>query len=59
MFTNLKSFGLSSTIPFAPYVSSKGNKYFLPPIWKREYRPSYLDPKILKDQDKISMKWKT
>ncbi len=59
MLTNMKSFGLNTTIPFAPYVSSKGNKYFLPPIWKREYRPSYLDPKISKDQDNISMKWRS
>ena len=58
MFTNLKSFGLSSTVPFAPYVTSQGNKYFLPPIWKREYRPAYLDPKISKDQDEVSMKWR-
>ena len=58
MLANMKSFGLSTTIPFAPYVNSKGNKYFLPPIWKREYRPSYLDPKISKAQDNISMKWR-
>lgn len=58
ILANMKSFGLSTTIPFAPYVSSEGNKYFLPPIWKREYRPPYLDPKIARDQDNISMKWK-
>ena len=54
----MKSFGLSTTVPFAPYVKSKGNKYFIPPIWKREYRPTYLSPKISKDQDNISMKWR-
>lgn len=59
MLANMKSFGLSTTVPFAPYVSSKGNKYFLPPIWKREYRPTYLDSKISKDQDNISMKWRS
>jgi len=58
MLANMKSFGLSSTVPFAPYISSKGNKYFLPPIWKREYRPAYLDPKISKEQDNVSMKWR-
>lgn len=58
MLANMKSFGLNTTIPFAPYVSSKGNKYFIPPIWKREYRPAYLDPKMPKDQDNISMKWR-
>ena len=58
MFTNLKSFGISSTTPFAPYVTANGNKYFLPPIWKREYRPAFLDPKISKNQDEVSMKWR-
>ena len=58
LLANMKSFGLNTTVPFAPYVSSKGNKYFLPPIWKREYRPAYLAPKISKDQDNISMDWR-
>lgn len=58
LLANMKSFGLNTTLPFAPYVSSKGNKYFLPPIWKREYRPAYLAPKISKDQDNISMDWR-
>lgn len=58
LITNMKSFGLSTTVPFAPYVKSRGSKYFLPPIWKREYMPAYLDPKISKDQDNISMKWR-
>lgn len=58
MLTNMKSFGISSTVPFAPSVDSKRNKYFIAPIWKREYRPQYLDPKMQKDQDNISMKWK-
>lgn len=58
MLANLKSFGINTTTPFAPYVNSKGHKYFLPPIWKREYRPPYLDPKVVKAQDNISIKWK-
>lgn len=58
LITNMKSFGLSTTVPFAPYVKSRGGKYFIPPIWKREYRPTYLSPKISKDQDNISMKWR-
>ena len=55
---SLKSFGVSYTTPFAPATNSNGNGYFLPPIWKREYRPSYVDSKKPKSQDKISMKWK-
>ena len=58
LFTNIKSFGLNTTTPFAPYVKAKGHKYFIPPIWQREYRPQYLDPKMTKTQDKISMKWR-
>ena len=58
LFTNIKSFGLNTTTPFAPYVKAKGHKYFIPPIWQREYRPQYLDPKMSKSQDKISMKWR-
>lgn len=55
---SLKSFGVSYTTPFAPATNSNGNGYFLLPIWKREYRPSYLATKQPKSQDKISMKWK-
>lgn len=58
LLSNVKSFGLNTTTPFAPYVNSKSNKYFVAPAWKREYRPEYLDPKISKSQDDISMKWR-
>lgn len=55
---SLRSFGVSCTTPFAPATNSKGNGYLLNPIWKREYRPSYIASKREKDQEKISMKWK-
>lgn len=55
---NLKSFGVPFTAPYAPLTNSKGNGYFLPPIWKREYRANYVSPKKLKSEDKISMKWR-
>lgn len=58
MLTNMKSFGISSTVPFAPSIDSRRSKYFIAPIWRREYRPQYLDPKKTKDQDNISMKWR-
>ena len=58
MVTNMKSFGLSTTIPFSPFITSKRKKFFVPPIWKREQRPAYLDPKISESQDNISMKWR-
>ena len=55
---NIKSFGVPFASPFAPAINSKGNSYFIPPIWKQEYRATYLDPKKEKAQEKISMKWK-
>lgn len=42
---SLKSFGVPFVAPFAPDSNSEGNSYFLPPIWKREYRPPYMGPK--------------
>ena len=55
---DLKTFGVSYTAPYAPVINTKGNGYFLSPIWKREYRNTYLASKRQKRQDKISMKWK-
>ena len=55
---SLKSFGVPFTVPFAPAMNSKGNGYFLPPIWKREYRDNYVSPKKINRQEKIAMKWK-
>ncbi len=58
MLSNLTSFGVPFTLPIDPIAHSRGNSYFIPPIWKQEYRASFLDPKKEKTQDKISMKWK-
>ena len=55
---SIRSFGVPYTTPFAPTANSHGNGYFLEPIWKREYRPSYVASQKPKAQDKISMKWK-
>ena len=55
---SLRSFGVSYTTPFAPASDSKGNGYLLNPIWKREYRPTYVSAKREKEQEKYSMKWK-
>ena len=55
---SLRSFGISYTTPFAPHTDSNGNNYLLNPIWKREFRPSYVASKKEKDQAKFSMKWK-
>ena len=55
---SLQSFGVSFTSPFAPVSIKNGNGYFLPPIWKREYRASYMATKKNAAQENISMKWK-
>ena len=55
---SLRSFGVSYMTPLAPTSKSPGNGYFLPPIWKRQYRPSYVSPKKSDNQEKIAMKWK-
>ena len=55
---NIRSFGVPFLAPFAPAINSKGNGYFIPPIWKQEYRATYMAPKKEKSQEHISMKWK-
>lgn len=55
---SLRSFGVSYITPIAPNSKSQGNGYFLPPIWKRQFRPSYIAPKKADSQEKIAMKWK-
>lgn len=55
---SLKSFGVSYVFPFAPVVHEKGNGFFLPPIWERETRPSYLHPQKSRAQEPISRIWK-
>lgn len=58
MICSLKSFGVPYTTPFAPNYNTKSNGFFVTPIWKQEYRASFLSPKRKKSQAKISMKWK-
>lgn len=58
MLCSLKSFGIPYTTPIAPSLKTKGNGFFIPPIWKQEYRASFISPKKPKAQEDISMKWK-
>ena len=55
---SLKSFGVPYTVPVSPAYNSKGNGFFIPPIWKQEYRANFISPKKKEAQDKISMKWR-
>ena len=58
LLCSLKSFGVPYTAPITPAYNTKGNGYFVPPIWKQEYRASFLSTKKQKAQEDISMKWK-
>lgn len=58
MICSLKSFGVPYTTPISPDINTKGNGMYVPPIWKQEYRASFISPKKNKAQGKISMKWK-
>ena len=55
---SIKSFGVSFMLPYAPLTNSKGNGFYIPPIWKQEYRSKFFAPKKDYAQEKISMKWK-
>lgn len=56
---NIKSFGISYFSPYLPYGNMKTNtSYFVNPIWKREFRSSFLHSKKEKQEDSISMEWK-
>lgn len=55
---SLKSFGVPYMVPFAPITNSKGNGYFVSPIWMREKRPDYLNAKKTDNQKHISMEWR-
>lgn len=59
MLSDLKSFGVPFTFGITPIEEKNGVSFYLPPIWKREYRTSFVNPKKIKRQEKISMKWKT
>lgn len=58
MLCNINSFGVPYTSPVAPHSETNGNGFFVPPIWKQEYRASFISPKKIRSQGKISMKWK-
>lgn len=58
LLCSLRSFGLSFLTPYAPTTNSNGNAYLLKPMWKREFRPSFIASKKTKEQEKYAMKWK-
>lgn len=58
MLAGTTSFGVPYMTGISPFEKVKGNNYLLPPIWKREYRATFLRSKKEQKQDNISMKWK-
>lgn len=55
---DMESFGVSYSTPYSHLENLKNTGIIIPPIWKREYRSSYLATKKKKKQEDISMKWK-
>lgn len=55
---SLRSFGVSYLSPYAPFDISRGNGYWVRPVWQREKRANFLDVKENKVQDNVSMKWR-
>lgn len=55
---DMESFGVSYSLPYSHMENLRNTGIILPPIWKREYRSSYLAPKRQKKQEDVSMKWK-
>ena len=58
MLCSIKSFGVPYTTPLAPSYKTNGNGFFIPPIWKQQYRAGFLSPKRKQAQGDVSMKWK-
>lgn len=55
---SIKSFGVPYMVPLSPITKFTGKAYFIPPIFKQEKRPDYLNTKRPTSQEHISMKWK-
>ncbi len=58
ILSSIESFGVNYLSPYVPFEEKNKNKIFIPPIWKREKRPKFLDPKKENKQPNISMDWK-
>ena len=59
LLSTTTSFGVPYLTPVAPLKNSIiSDDLIAMPIWKQEYRPSFLKTKTRKKEPKISMKWK-
>lgn len=57
LLASSKSFGVPFLSPL-PGQKMYKNAVFVPPVWKMEKRPDFLDTKKRNKEDKISKKWK-
>lgn len=57
LLVSSKSFGVPFFAPFAPRTAGLGDTLLQDPVWKRERRPDYLNPKDNFRQPKISRGW--
>ena len=58
LLCSIKSFGVPFTSPITPSFTTNGNGFFIPAIWKQEFRATFVAPQKKKSQEKISMRWK-
>lgn len=58
ILSSLKSFGAPYLEPYIPATQTNNNGFFLPPSWKREKRPDFLNSKKETIQKHISMGWR-
>ena len=58
ILASINSFGVSYLSPYAPISRDNSSSYFLPPLWKREERRSFLHAKKPMKEEQISKQWK-
>lgn len=53
------SFGVPFISPYVPFMNTRSvDNIFLPPVWKREKRSSFLNTKQPESEEHISMQWR-
>ena len=58
ILSSIESFGVAYLSPYIPFEEKYKKGLLVPPIWKREKRPGFLDTKKENKQSNISMEWK-
>lgn len=58
ILSSIESFGVAYLSPYIPFEEKYKKGLLVPPIWKREKRPGFLNTKKENKQSNISMEWK-